>query len=438
MKVKLQFLCTFLFCRFGPLEHLFTVASEPIEELAFSQFLGKISGQVTCLEKCPSMTLSLQPAQGRSGAPRSVTAKDGKFFIADVVPGSYLLSVQKDDWCWQQKTLPVTVNTHNVEVSLKQIGFQLTLASSHETTLSYSTAAGASGTINAQKGSTLVCMSAPGLYILTPVGCHKFGSAQVHWNTSSPHLVTLSATKHQLTGAVRATEVAPFTVEVQSGSSKTVLGPLNPSPEDPHLYVFELWARDGETITLTPGSPTNLYQYEPASHTLTMPPDCVLNTVTFEAERALFIHGRVTPPIAGVTITVEGNGKVYTYTSDSEGKYVAGPLDNSVQYSVSAEKRGYVMNALAEKGHFEAYKLAEIIVEVKDEDGAPLSGVLLSMSGGKSYRQNSLTENDGTIGFLSLTPGDYFLRPMMKEYMFEPASKMVTVDEGATIIISIR
>uniref|UniRef100_A0A0P4W9J4 SD-repeat containing protein B domain-containing protein n=1 Tax=Scylla olivacea TaxID=85551 RepID=A0A0P4W9J4_SCYOL len=423
--------------RFGPLEHLFSVTSDPIEELAFSQFLGEISGRISCLEECPTLTVSLQPAQGRSGAPRSVTAKDGTFSITEVVPGSYLLSVQKDDWCWKLKTVPVTVNTQNVEVSLEQVGYQLTLASSHETTLSYTTTTGASGTIVAQKGSTLVCMSGPGMYTLTPVGCHKFGSTQINWNTSSPNLVTLSATKHQLTGAVRATEVAPFTVEVQSGS-KTVLGPLNPSPENPHLYVFELWVREGETITLTPSSPTNLYQYEPSSHTLTMPADCVLNTVTFQAERALFIHGKITPPVSGVTITVEGNGKVYTYTSDADGKYVAGPLDNSVQYSVSAEKRGYVMNALSEKGHFEAYKLAEIVVEVKDEDGAPLPGVLLSMSGGKSYRQNSLTENDGTIGFLSLTPGDYFLRPMMKEYMFDPASKMVSVAEGATIMITIR
>lgn len=426
-----------MYFRFGPLEHLFSVTSEPIEELAFSQFLGEISGRISCLEECPTLTVTLQPAQGRSGAPRSVTAKGGAFSITEVVPGSYLLSVQKDDWCWKLKTVPVTVNTQNVEVSLEQVGYQLTLASSHETTLSYSTSTGASGTIVAQKGSTLVCMSGPGIYTLTPVGCHKFGSTQIHWNTSSPNLVTLSATKHQLTGAVRASEVAPFTVEVQSGS-KTVLGPLNPSPEDPHLYVFELWVREGETITLTPGSPTNLYQYEPSSHTLTMPADCVLNTVTFQAERALFIHGRITPPVAGVTITVEGNGKIYTYTSDADGKYVAGPLDNSVQYTVNAEKRGYVMNALSEKGHFEAYKLAEIIVEVKDENGAALPGVLLSMSGGKSYRQNSLTENDGTIGFLSLTPGDYFLRPMMKEYMFDPASKMVTVEEGATIMISIR
>nr|XP_045584151.1 nodal modulator 3-like isoform X1 [Procambarus clarkii] len=423
--------------RFGPLEHVFTVESDPIGELTFSQFLGEITGKISCLEKCPDLTVILRFAQGGSGTPRSTVAVDGKFSLTEVVPGSYQLSVQKDEWCWKLKTIPVIVNTHNVQVSLEQVGYQLTLASSHETTLSYTTSTGASGTVVAQKGSTLVCMSASGIYTLTPVGCHKFGSSQIQWDTSSPNLVTLSATKHQLTGAVRSSEAAPFTVAVKSSSQVSILGPLNPSPEVPHLYVFEHWVREGETVTLTPGSPTNLYQYEPASHTLTMPADCVLNIVTFQAERALFIHGSVTPGIGGVTINVEGNGNVYTYTTDAAGKYTAGPLDNSVEYSVTAEKKGYVMNALSEKGNFEAYKLAEVVVLVKDDNGASLPGVLVSMSGGKSYRQNSLTENDGTIGFFSLTPGDYFLRPMMKEYTFDPPSKMVTVDEGATIMMSI-
>nr|XP_053652590.1 nodal modulator 3-like [Cherax quadricarinatus] len=422
--------------RFGPLEHVFTVDSDPIGLLTFSQFLGEITGKIFCLEKCPDLNVILRLAQG-TGAPRSTVAIDGKFSFTEVVPGSYQLSVQKDEWCWKLKTIPVIVNTQNVEVSLEQVGYQLTLASSHETTLSYTTSTGASGTVVAQKGSTLVCMSVPGTYTLTPVGCHKFGSAQIQWDSSSPNLVTLSATKHQLTGAVRAREAGPFTVAVKSGGQISILGPLNVSSDDPHLYVFEHWIREGESVILTPGSPTNLYQYEPASHTITMPTDCVLNAVIFRAERALFIHGSVIPAIGGVTINVEGNGIVYTYTTDAAGKYTAGPLDNSIQYTVTAEKKGYVMNALNEKGHFEAYKLAEVVVLVKDENGAALPGVLVSMSGGKSYRQNSLTENDGTIGFFSLTPGDYFLRPMMKEYTFDPPSKMVTVDEGATIMMSI-
>lgn len=423
--------------RFGPLEHVFTVVADAIDELAFSQFLGEIIGEISCLEKCPNMTVVLRSSKGESFALRDTVAVDGKFSITEVVPGLYQLTVKMGEWCWDMKTISVTVNTQNVEVSFQQVGYQLTLASSHETTLSYTTNSGSSGTVVAQKGSTRVCVSSPGIYTFTPVGCHKFASSQIQWDTASPTLITLSATKHQLTGAIRSTEVAPFTVKVKSKYKVNVLGPLNPSPEDPNLYVFEHWVREGETIVLTPGSPTNLYQYEPASHEFTMPTDCVMNAVTFKAERALFIHGKVVPPLGGVTINVEGGNEVYTYTTDSEGKYTAGPLDNSVSYTVTAEKKGYVMNALKEKGHFEAYKLAEVVVEVKDENEEPLSGVLVSMSGGKSYRQNSLTEDDGTIAFLSLTPGDYFLRPMMKEYTFEPPSKMVTIEEGAAIVVTI-
>ena len=35
------------------------------------------------------------------------------------------------------------------------------------------------------------------------------------------------------------------------------------------------------------------------------------------------------------------------------------------------------------------------------------------------------------------SPGQYFLRPMMKEYKFDPASQMIDVLEGTTVDISI-
>ncbi|MCL4120383.1 UNVERIFIED_CONTAM: hypothetical protein GTU68_024146, partial [Idotea baltica] len=81
--------------------------------------------------------------------------------------------------------------------------------------------------------------------------------------------------------------------------------------------------------------------------------------------------------------------------------------------------------------------MAEILVRLSDESGGALEGVLVSTSGGKNYRQNSLTEADGTFAFQSLMPGDYFLRPMMKEYTFEPPSKMVQVEGGATVHVQI-
>lgn len=77
------------------------------------------------------------------------------------------------------------------------------------------------------------------------------------------------------------------------------------------------------------------------------------------------------------------------------------------------------------------------MVSVRDEQGAQLAGVLLSLSGGKSYRKNLLTKVDGTIKFHSLSPSQYYLRPMMKEYRFEPTSKIIDIKDGETIEIEL-
>ena len=400
--------------------------------------MGEVSGQVKCLETCPELTVSLKPVRGESGGARTTTTSEGLFSFTEVVPGAYVVTIHKDDWCWSQKTVNIVINTQDVDVVMEQTGYRLTLAASHETLLNYKTSNEETGVLQIQKGTTKECISKPGVYTFTPHGCHKFSSLPIQWDTKHPNLITLAATHHIVTGKILSKEAVNFTVSIKGSSGQVVnLGPLEVSKDDAQTYVFEHWAKENEAITITPGSDSNLYQFKPSSYQLTMPSECFKNAVTFKAEKALFINGRVLPDISGVTIKVTGNGETFTFKTNAEGYYTAGPLDNSVDYSISAEKKGYMMKDLPDKGFFEAYKLAEIIVTVKDENGKPLSGVLVSTSGGKSYRQNSLTENDGSISFQALMPSDYFLRPIMKEYTFEPPSKMVTVKEGATVEVTI-
>lgn len=66
-------------------------------------------------------------------------------------------------------------------------------------------------------------------------------------------------------------------------------------------------------------------------------------------------------------------------------------------------------------------------------------GVLLSLSGGgggpHSYRKNIATGEEGRLTFNSLSPGEYYLRPTMKEYRFEPSSRMIRVEEGKSVLV---
>lgn len=56
---------------------------------------------------------------------------------------------------------------------------------------------------------------------------------------------------------------------------------------------------------------------------------------------------------------------------------------------------------------------------------------MLSLSGPK-YRSNNITDNRGNFVFVGLSESTFHLRPILKEYKFEPSSLDVAVVEGKT------
>lgn len=169
--------------------------------------------------------------------------------------------------------------------------------------------------------------------------------------------------------------------------------------------------------------------------------DCHEDIASFHGDLGKIIAGKINPPLEGVTVQIFGKDKespIHTIITQADGTYNVGPLDGKTSYSVTAEKEGFVITGPDANGIFLAHKLAEIIVKVSDQaDNSPLQGVLLSLSGGHSYRKNSITSDEGKLVFNSLSPGEYYLRPMMKEYRFDPPSKMIKVVEGATVKVNL-
>ena len=114
-------------------------------------------------------------------------------------------------------------------------------------------------------------------------------------------------------------------------------------------------------------------------------------------------------------------------------------LHRDLEYTVGAERLGYVLSPIdGQPGSFTAKKLASVLVRLVDEQGAPLPGVLVSLSGGENnYRTNEQTGPNGSLSFLGLSPGEYFVKPVLKEYEFEPRSKLITVKEGAEELVEV-
>lgn len=419
----------------------------PAAEPAFTRFRAEVRGRVSCLRgECGSgLRVSLR---GEGGA-ESLSAEvqpDGSFHFAGLVVGQYRLWVDRPEWCWEHDKggRPHTVDTAVSSVTLRQTGFRATLVSSHATRVEALHPEDGALNLEVPKGSSQHCLPKRGLYTVRPVGCHEFREKDLHFDTARPSIVTLTVARLSVGGVVITEEnvtdlVLTATISGGSGPIKVVPSAPVKHAGDRFLYRFSLMLVPGASVELVPRSARLLFS--PPVLRVAAGDECAEEAARLEGRIGLFVDGRVNPPLGGVRVVVRdlaGRQPQVETESDAAGRFLVGPLDSESKYDVQATKEGYVLRALDKLGHFEAFKYAEVRVSVTGgEKGEPLPGVLVSLSGAADYRNHSRTREDGRLHFPDLSPGNYFLRPMMKEYRFSPASKMLTVGEGAVLDVSI-
>ncbi|XP_062854165.1 BOS complex subunit NOMO1 [Trichomycterus rosablanca] len=463
-----------------------SLVDRPISDLLFTQFIASVSGTVSCLAACGDLTVTLQPVS-RQGERQNVLLSGSSeilsFTFNNVLPGKYKVAISHEEWCWKQKSVEVEVLDSNVEgVEFRQTGYMLRCSLSHAITLEFFQDGSKPenvGVYNLSKGVNRFCLSKPGVYKVTPRSCHQFEQDYYTYSTSAPSILTLTAVRHHMTGLITTDKMLDVTVTIKSSIESEpalVLGPLQSAEEqrreqqlleiaarrkereekggddkgppveekpeelhEPFHYEFSYWARAGEKIIVTPSSKELLFYPSEVEATITGE-SCPGQMVEIKGRAGLFLQGQVTPELEGVEISIKQNDATepfLTVLTDESGMYSVGPLHSDLKYDISASKEGFVLTPVEGKPEdFKAFALAGVTFEIKSEDGQPLSGVLLSLSGG-NFRSNLLTQDTGLLTFNNLSPGQYYFKPMMKEFRFEPSAQMITVEEGQSLRIPI-
>ncbi|KAM7393772.1 hypothetical protein PAMP_020621 [Pampus punctatissimus] len=469
-----------------------SLVDQPFTDLLFTQFMASVSGKVFCLASCDDLSVTLQPVS-RQGERRAVALSGSSdilsFSFDDVLPGKYKVSISHEEWCWKHKSVEVEVLDSDVlGVEFRQIGYILRCSLSHAITLEFFQDGSKPenvGVYNLSKGVNRFCLSKPGVYKVTPRSCHQFEQDFYTYDTSAPSILTLTAVRHHMTGLITTDKILDVTVTIKSSIESEpalVLGPLRSLEEQrqeqqlqeiqlrrqererraaeedggarddsppiqekadelmgPFHYEFSYWARAGEKITVTPSSKELLF-YPPEVEATITGESCPGRLVDISGRAGLFLEGKVSPELQGVEISISEKGAaapLITVATNEMGAYSVGPLHSDRQYDISASKEGFVLSPVeGTQGDFKAFALAGVTFKIKSEDGHPLSGVLLSLSGGQ-FRSNLLTQDTGLLTFNNLSPGQYYFKPMMKEFRFEPASQMITVEEGQNLSIDI-
>ncbi|XP_039651536.1 nodal modulator 1 [Perca fluviatilis] len=469
-----------------------SLVDQPLTDLLFTQFMASVSGKVYCLASCDDLSVTLQPVS-RQGERRTVSLPGNSdilsFSFDDVLPGKYKVSITHEEWCWKHKSIEVEVlDSDVVGVEFRQIGYILRCSLSHAITLEFFQDGSKPenvGVYNLSKGVNRFCLSKPGVYKVTPRSCHQFEQDFYTYDTSAPTILTLTAVRHHMTGLITTDKILDVTVTIKSSIESEpalVLGPLRSLEEQrqeqqlqeiqlrrqererraaeedggarddsppiqekadeltgPFHYEFSYWARAGEKITVTPSSKELLF-YPPEVEATITGESCPGRLVDIAGRAGLFLEGKVSPELQGVEISISERGTavpLVTVATNEMGAYSVGPLHSDRQYDISASKEGFVLSPVeGTLGDFKAFALAGVTFKIKSEDGVPLSGVLLSLSGGQ-FRSNLVTQDTGLLTFNNLSPGQYYFKPMMKEFRFEPASQMITVEEGQNLSIDI-
>lgn len=293
-----------------------------------------------------------------------------------------------------------------------------------------------------KEGSGQECLTAPGLYTITPISCHKFEMEKYGFDTSFPVALVLTAVAHHVSASVmspsESSDITLFVRSLRYGAedqelSASEVTELVHENTKQHLFHFSILATPSDELEIEPRSSNLLFV--PAQRRFSVSEVCPERVPLFEGSPGVILSGNVGPaPLEGVSISVllEGGEVIHTVT-DRQGQYRVGPIHGGRSYTVSAELSGYAFKSLPEDSlSFTSLRLGHIKIKVEEVGTqSALKSVLLSLSGSDGFRSNNFTKLNGELEYHDLIPGEYFLKPLLREFEFTPSSTSVKLEEGS-------
>lgn len=353
---------------------------------------------------------------------------NGAFKFIGVLPATYTVSISDGGKCWEEPVKKISVSKDVKDVFFKQIGFYVTVESSRSTLMTiHGVKSKQSQEVVISKGNNVICVKGQDKDVtLATQGCEEFDITPSTLNLDNLKgvVVQLKPVKYSVSGRILSKQQKiPDLKLLAKSESRQVNLDLIPVPEG---YSFNLMAFPGEEVIFMPQSADHLF--DPESLHVFVDHDCHLEVAVFNANAGHFVKGQISPPVEGIKISITNADASLKHTetlTDKSGHYSLGPLPQG-EYSVEATKDGYVFEKTSTG--FKSKKLASILVKLMDTENNPLNTVVVSVSGGK-YRSNTMSL-DGSAEFLSLAPGEYFIKPQLKEYEFEPKHTLQKLNEG--------
>lgn len=405
-----------------------SVEDDLINDLFFGQSKSKIFGEISFPSgKCEDLEVVLSnKSRGFNKVTKPVVSNNlCTYSFSDVLPGSYNVAVKDGNkYCWEKLEIEALVQSEDFKVEqIKQIGHKIKITSEQDLVIKVKNSKKQE---TFQKGENFLCVSSLDSLEIENHECFQFVSTS--FDLKSSNSVHLKIAKFKVQGSVEVSQGHASEIEVLE-EGKLISVEMSKSNE----YGF--WAQKSLKYLIKPKDLKDVL-YFPATREFSVEaPQCNLKVEPFIAKIGEYIEGQITPSIGDAIVTAihSQSGHQTKATSSKDGKFKLGPLYDP-SYEITIEKEGYSFSKHPSlKHHFEAKKLSQLIIEIKDQNNKPIQGVLVAANGEKNREKGSTKEN-GRVVFSGVPIGSYYVKPVLKEYSFEPASSSATVEEGATIV----
>ncbi|KRY30603.1 Nodal modulator 1, partial [Trichinella spiralis] len=463
------------------------VRNQLLPDVEFRQSLYKISGRIYCLfdsgECFDSVIVKLEKFGVGELSRIVVKAEFPNFEFFDMLPGKYNVKLEAEQFCWTVDKIPndqkviwrrengqrlVNIDSQDVEnITFYQIGYTIKLKSNYNAKLKIVSIENANIFASFDIAETLstFCVSKSGSYKLHAESCHIFNEDALIYNTGQIVTLHLEAVKHGVDFKIITPKPdVAFTVNIKSNLFNDPSVVLQSSAveqypvKDGHEYRFRYFAETNEKIHIQPAS--NSFLFTPVSQAVIVLILCVLNQIVpklhnhlwrqlANISKALSVQNWkvssspfLSSPILqstslwlqmpmGITCTIFSSVYLFTNLHLCFLFSSVGPLRSLESLQITAELPGYGLEHIQGKyGHFTAYKLSQLYIQVVDDNMDPLQDVLVSVTGGSQYKSNNLTNERGNFTLFGLMPGSYYVQSILKEYSFEPSSQVVHIEEA--------
>ena len=424
---------------FAPAQVRVVVGQEPLLSAAsFTYQSLTLTGKIKCLQSCEvssRMQVQLKVGETEEVLAGVIERVEGEsdhllqFSLSGLPAGSHTVEIQHEGWCWKSSSMVVDAGNLPRELVFEQSGYILDTHLSHEMSLDFHLK-GRDESDHMQKGLkkgiNRFCLTKPGLYeIRSSTACYKLADSEnLVYDTSFPKPLKLEVSQFRVKGSIELSggeedeTISQLEVIVSRNGqiSKVVARAM---PEQTGLFDYELWASVNEKFDISVSSVgQSVFLPRRLSFNL-QDAVCPPSLKRFSSAPGIFVHGQVSPPKEGAVVTLKSSQSnlVITTETGADGKYVAGPLYDEDSWSASAQLEGYSFRGV-EKFNFEVTELIKLQIQVVDKvSGTGLAGVTVSVSSA-GYRSNAKSLANGIVLFPDLQAGEYYIRPILKEYDF--------------------